>query len=394
MRPEIPVVVVGGNLNGLGVVRSLARGRIPSYVMSTTRNCPAAWSRHSTFVRTASLQGEPLIDALLRLAQNLRCRPVLILTQDASVHTVSAHRQRLEHCYHVEIPDPDVVETLSDKLSFDALAAHEGFPVPRSCAVRNSEDLDRIDQLLPPLIVKPADKGRVHAGAADRAVRAETVEEARSLARGMLDHVPAVIVQEWIEGPDSEIFFTFFCTRSDGTPNAFFSGRKLQSTPPGVGSTAICIPAPDFAETLERETRRFLERVHYRGLGSLEFKRDVRNGRFLMVEPTVGRTDWQEEIAALGGVNLPVLAYWIALGSDPPNASATATRRCPAWRADFRFKLPAGSRNDIRPIDAHFRWSDPLPGLYYYLHEQGFRRVWHRLRRYPRMISKPHQRPL
>jgi predicted ATP-grasp superfamily ATP-dependent carboligase len=210
----------------------------------------------------------------------------------------------------------------------------------------------------------------------------------------MLDHLPAVIVQEWIEGPDSEIFFTFFCTRRDGTPAVFFSGRKLHSDPPGVGSTAICIPAPDFAETLERETRKLLERIRYRGLGSLEFKRDVRNGRILMVEPTVGRTDWQEEIAALGGVNLPVLGYWIALGADPPSASSTAPQRCPAWRADFRFKLPAGFPANIRMFDAHFRWSDPLPGVYYYLHEQGFRRVWRRLQRYQHMISKAQQRPL
>ena len=392
MQPEIPVVVVGGNLNALGVVRSLAHSRIPTYVLSTTRNCPAAWSRHATYVRAKSLQGEPLIEALVALAKKLRCRPVLILTQDASVHTVSAQRRRLKHCYRVEMPDPGVVETLSDKLAFDVLASREGFAVPRSCPVRIPEDIEQINALLPPVILKPADKGRVTAGAADRAIRAETLEQARAQAQEMLRQVPAVIVQEWIEGPDSEIFFTFFCAHGDGTPAAFFSGRKLQSTPPGVGSTAICIPAPEFAEALEYETRRFLERVPYRGLGSLEFKRDVRNGRFLMVEPTVGRTDWQEEIAALDGVNLPAIAYWIALGVAPPSAPIAHAQRRPAWRADFQFKLPVGFRENLRIVDAHFRWNDPLPGMYYYLHYRGVRRIWRRIRRIHRTIFKAHQR--
>ena len=392
MQPEIPVVVVGGNLNALGVVRSLARSCIPSYVVSTSRNCPAAWSRHATFVRAKSLQGEALIEALLALAERLRCSPVLILTQDASVHTVSAHRQRLAHCYRVEMPTPDVVDTLSDKLAFDALAAREGFAVPRSCAIRTRDDLAQIDLLQPPVILKPADKGRVNAGTADRAVRAETLEHAQALVQEWLDQVPAVIAQEWIEGPDSEIFFTFFCARPDGTSAAFFSGRKLQSTPPGVGSTAICIPAPEFADVLERETRQFLKSVHYRGLGSLEFKRDVRNGRFLMVEPTVGRTDWQEEIAALSGVNLPVLAYWIALELEPPSEPTVPMRRIPAWRADFQFKLPIGFRGNLRVIDAHFRWDDPLPGVYYYLHYQGIRRIWRRIRRFQRAIFKANPR--
>ncbi len=391
MHPEIPVVVVGGNLNALGVVRSLARSRIPTHVMSTSRNCPTAWSRHATFVRARSLQGEELIDALLALAERLHDRPVLILTQDASVHTVSAQRARLEHYYRVEMPTPEVVEALSDKLAFDALAAREGFAVPRSCAIRTRDDLEKLNLLQPPVIIKPADKGRVNAGTADRAVRAETLEHARALVQEMLNQVPAVIVQEWIEGPDSEIFFTFFCARSDGTPAAFFSGRKLQSTPPGVGSTAICIPAPEFADALERETRRFLKSVQYRGLGSLEFKRDVRNGRFLMVEPTVGRTDWQEEIAALSGVNLPVLAYWIALGVEPPSEPTVPMRRIPAWRADFQFKLPIGFQENLRLVDAHFRWDDPLPGVYYYLHHQGLRRISRRLRRFQRTVFKVNQ---
>ena len=392
MRTAVPAVVVGGNLNSLGVVRSLARNHIPTYVMSTGRNCPAAWSRHAKFVRAQSLQGDALIGALLALARQLSCRPVLILTQDASVHTVSAHREKLEHCYHIEIPSPDVVETLSDKLTFDGLAAREGFAVPRSCAVRTPADIEQINALLPPLILKPSDKGRVAVGAADRATRAETLEEARTLTQEMLGQVPAVIVQEWIEGPDSEIFFTFFYTRSDGTPVAFFSGRKLQSTPPGVGSTAICIPAPEFAEALEHETRRFLERVHYRGLGSLEYKRDIRNGRFLMVEPTVGRTDWQEEIAALGGVNLPAIAYWSALGVDPPRTQAGPVRPKPAWRSDFQFKLPVGFRENVRIVDAHFRWNDPLPGMYYYFHYQGIRRIWRGIQRIHRRIVKANQR--
>ncbi len=394
MKPEIPVVVVGGNLNALGVVRSLARSRIPTYVMNTTRNCPAPWSRHATYVRAKSLQGESLIEALLALAEKLRCRPVLLLTQDASVHIVSAQRQRLEHCYHVEMPTLDVVEVLSDKLAFDVLAAHEGFSVPRSCALRTLEDMQRLEALAPPVILKPADKGRVIAGVADRAVRAETLEQARVLAKAMLVHVSAVIVQEWIEGPDSEIFFTFFCVRSDGTPAAFFSGRKLQSTPPGIGSTAICIPAPEYAAQLEGEARRFLNCVRYRGLGSLEFKRDVRTGRFLMVEPTVGRTDWQEEIAALGGVNLPVIAYWVALGIDPLTSHPATMRRNPAWRADFQFNLPCEFQENIQVVDAHFRWSDPLPGVYYYLHERGVRRIWRRILRHQQMKLKPNQGPL
>lgn len=393
MHPEIPAVVVGGNLNGLGVVRSLARGGIPTYVIATSRDCPAAWSRHATFVRARSLHGDALLETLQRLASNLNCRPVLILTQDSSVLTVSAHRQQLEPHYHIELPDVAIVAMLSDKLAFDALAVREGFAVPRSCAVRTTADLAQVDEFRSPVILKPAEKGRVPAGAADRAERANTLEQARLLATRMLAYAPALIVQEWIEGADSEIFFTLFCTRRDGCVAGLFCGRKLMSNPPGVGSTAICIPAPEFAEALERETRQFLRRVPYRGLGSLEFKRDVRTQRFLMVEPTVGRTDWQEEIATLCGINLAEIAYWQALGQERPHVVPCDPRHRPAWRTSREFPVPMEFRSGTHVIDAHFRWNDPLPGVYFYAYERGARRIWHRARRELMNIFPHRERP-
>lgn len=381
MSRMIPVVVAGGNLNGLGVLRSLAREHIPAYLMAMTRDCPAAWSRHARFVRAPRLKGEEFVDSLVRLAIGLKCRPVLMLTQDASVLTVSAHRRTLEPFYQIELPDAPIVERLSDKLSFDELAARENFPVPRSCAVRSAADLRQLDALLPPVILKPADKGRAPSGAAERAVRADTLDRARAIATEMLADVSALIVQEWIDGPDSEIYFTFFCVTRDGEPVGLFSGRKLQSNPPAVGSTAICISAPDYAEVLEQETRLFLQRVPYRGLGSLEFKRDVRTGRLLMVEPTVGRTDWQEEIATLCGINLPAIAYWHALGCAPPRTSPPGASHRYAWRAERQFQLPQEFRANRRVVDGYFRWSDPLPGIYHYAYERGVRRTFRRARR-------------
>ena len=46
----------------------------------------------------------------------------------------------------------------------------------------------------------------------------------------------------------------------------------------------------------------------------MEYKRDRRDEKFYMVEPTVGRTDYQEEIATLNGVNIPAAAYLREIG--------------------------------------------------------------------------------
>ena len=56
-------------------------------------------------------------------------------------------------------------------------------------------------------------------------------------------------------------------------------------------------------------TEQFIALVPYRGLGSLEFKRDRKRNRLVISEPTVGPSDWQSEIATLCGVNLPLRLY-------------------------------------------------------------------------------------
>lgn len=373
----VPAVVVGATLNGLGVVRSLSRGRVPLFVLETTRRAPAAWSRHCTFVRVAKLEGEALVGSLVRLASDLRCRPVLILTSDESVLTVSAAREQIAPLYAIELPPQAIVEALADKVGFHELAEREGFAVPRSRRVGSEADLDRIGELAPPIVVKPADKTLVLAGVVERALRADTVAQARAVAAQMLARAPSLIVQEWVEGADTEIFFTLFSCDRDGNLTGIFPGRKLVCSPPAVGSTAVCVAAPEIAAQLYRHTRHFIERVGYRGLGSLEFKRDTRSGRVLIIEPTVGRTDWQEEIATLCGVNLPLLTYHTALGvTASPVADVMRFAPC-AWRAERQFPLPRSvALSATRVVDGYFRWSDPLPAAYYYGFERLAMRAW------------------
>ncbi len=373
MRSPVPAVVVEGTLNGLGVVRSLSRGGMPIYLVSNTARCAARWSRHCRYVRVARLDGREFIDVLVRLGRALDCRPVLILTGDESVNCVSEYRELIEPLFRINLPPHEMVRALADKCLFHQLAEQEGFPVPRSVTLSGSADLARLDELTPPLIMKPADKTLVLNGRVERAVRAATLAEARRAASRMLTHAAAVVVQEWVDGADTEIYFTLFNCDRDGRTVGMFVGRKLVCSPPAIGGTAVCVAAPEVSEQLITLTSQFIDRVGYRGLGSLEFKRDVSSGRFFIIEPTVGRTDWQEEIATICGVNLPLIAYLAELGQPiqaPPERIPSVT-----WRQSFGFRAHARGRG---VVDGYFRWSDPLPALYHYGYDRLLARLWNR----------------
>jgi len=214
-----------------------------------------------------------------------------------------------------------------------------------------------------PVVLKPADKALVLAGALGRAIRADTLPEARAVARRMRGAASSVVVQEWIDGNDDDIYFTLFVCDRQARIVALFTGRKIICTPPLVGSTALCVAATEEHRALAAQTQAFVAQCHYRGIGGLEFKRHRRTGQFVVVEPTVGRTDWQEEIATLCGVNIPVIAYRTALGQ--PVESVGAIDPAVAWRAAFRYRPRAGMLSPgTRIVDGHFRRADPLPGVY------------------------------
>lgn len=362
----VPIVVVGGQVNTLGVVRSLAPSGARVFVASDTRWCPAALSRFGTFARVPDLKERALIDGLKSIAADIGEKAVLILGGDRQVTAVSEARAELESLFYLDLPAMETVTLLGDKAMFQVYAERVGFPVPRAVIVEQGSDLSKLDRLSMPAVVKPADKALVLAGLVERAVKVETHDEAKAVCANMLRRASCVLVQEWIEGEDTDIYFTLFVCDAHSRITSLFLGRKLICDPPHVGNTALCISAGPEHQALAELTRQFVEKVRYQGIGGLEIKQHRRTDQYLIVEPTVGRTDWQEEIATLSGVNVPLAAYWTALGRPAPPDAPGATPI--AWRSSIAFRAPAGLLpSGTRIIDGYFRRKDPLPALYYYV---------------------------
>lgn len=308
---RVPAVVVGGGINGLGVLRSLAKARVPVIVLETDTEKPAMRSRYGRKVVYRNDEQDAVISALEKLAGEIPYgRPMLILTQEGTVSSVSAHRERLQSLYRIALPAPDVLTSLMHKDGFRAMAEAAGAAIPRTLHITGAGQVDAIRTLQPPFVVKPSIRHTSYSSAFRKAYRIDAVGEARDLVHRILPTLPDVVIQEWIEGSDSDIFFCLLYITGSGDVAASFAGRKIRSWPPRVGGTASCAPASTAdSDTLARRTAEFFGHAGIRGFASMEYKRDVRSGEFYMVEPTIGRTDYQEEVATLNGVNIPLAAY-------------------------------------------------------------------------------------
>jgi len=355
----VPAVVVRGEVNGLGVVRSLAQGGVPAIVADTTLRHAAMWSRLGKRHIVRQLSGKPFVEDLLTLQKEIGARPVLILTDEMAVHTVSEYREDLSPHYRFRLPSSAMVATLCNKAWFQNFAEGHGLPLPRTIVIEREGDIAKIPDLGLPVIVKPADKRPVHMGQVERINWLDKADDVTAACRRMLNAGGTLVVQEWIDGPDSSIYFALFHCGPKPASRKIFFGRKVAAHPAGLGSTAVCVPAPEAADLLRPLTEKFIDISHYEGLGSLEFKWDPRARRFVIIEPTVGRTDWQEEIATLNGLNLALIAYCHELGLPPPPQQ---TFDAAAWRESF-LHLGRSSGLAVRTHDGYWRIDDPLPAL-------------------------------
>ncbi len=369
---DTPAVVLGAGVNGLGVARSLKRARVPVWLLDSDERRPEMHTRAAKPLKIGTLHGDALIEELVRLGTTrfAGVRPVLLLTQEESVKFVSRHREKLSRFYRFSLPSPETVEALQHKHGFQRLAEQFGGPVPSLVHVRSPADLPALEALHYPVVVKPGERHAEYGRQFKKAYRVENVAGADELVRRILPVMPDVVVQEWIEGPDSNIYFCLQYLDEQGQVAASFTGRKVRSWPPQVGGTASCVPAPEAHPELSDLTARFFRSVGAVGMAGMEYKRDSRNDEFRMVEPTIGRTDYQAEVATLNGVNLPYAAYCSELGLPFPDSAPT--RRRLAWRVRSEDEQSAAGQRQ-RPRqgfegvdgvrDAMWRWNDPMPHL-------------------------------
>jgi D-aspartate ligase len=370
-----PAIVLGGSgVCGLGVLRSLASAGVDVILLDTNRYEPAMLSRFGRKRIVPTLEGPILIQELLALAPDFPEPALLFPTSDESVATLSRFRQELSDRYILKLPDRCCVEALMDKAGFQQLAERYGFPTPRAVVVRSHDDLIHFNEISLPCIIKPAVKTREYVQQKfQRAYRVWTASDAENICREILPVVGCVVIQDWIEGADSDLYFCLQYRAEDGSTVCSFTGRKVSVWPRDVGTTASCVAAPEAHAELLSLTEAFFSAVSFKGMGGMEYKKDARSGRFLMIEPTVGRVDAQEEIATLNGVNIPLIVYNHETGS---RFLHTSRRRRPAvWRnslAHWRWRRTGASKLDHTLItavqrqsihDAYWRIYDPLPGV-------------------------------
>jgi predicted ATP-grasp superfamily ATP-dependent carboligase len=307
-------VVIGGDYQGLGIVRSLGRRGVPVHVVDDERSI-ARFSRYATrSVHGADLSTPAAVaQTLLAEAERHDLRGwVLFPTRDETVAALAEHRHALSQVYRVPTGALAATQEALDKRRTYELAARSGIATPRTWYLRSLADLDEVEGA-PPYAVKPAVKQPFVATTKVKAWRADSRDQLRDLVRRAAEIVPVaeVMVQELIPG-DGTCQFSYCALFKDGRPLASMVARRLRQHPLEFGRSTTYARTEEEPE-VERVGEQVLRALDYYGLAEVEFKRDPRDGQLKLLDVNA-RTWGYHSLGQAAGVDFPALLMADQLG--------------------------------------------------------------------------------
>jgi len=385
-RRQPLAVICGASATGLGIARDLGRRGVPICFADTKRHNPGLASKYvsTEFPQIIVSSSEELGRRLQELGRKLPAKAVLLQASDEMVLAVAEHRAELEDYYWIagSVNTADALNFI-DKKRFYETCLRIGMATPKTAFPQDVGEAHRCaGEFTFPIILKPVvghKKGKRLRGKKLLFIRSP--KEFKEAVNQFADSLEGLILQEYIPGTESNIWFAGVYSDSSARVRQCFVGRKLRQYPPGCGIASLAESArcPEVC----RLTEELIERTGYRGICEPEFKYDERDGTFKIIEVNPRPMLWNALMSA-SGMDLNYYAYCDLAGLPLPECHKqhdgrrwlfaekdvlTAVRYCLSGKL-----TPAAYFRSLRGVVVHpiVSRDDPSP-MYRLLRHYAFR---------------------
>ena len=415
------VLGVNGHPRAVAAVRSLGRAGISVIGVrsaSYTQNCYSRYIRETHTVNPTEEELLPFLESLGRDGGG-----VLFPVYDQYLIVIAKHAETLSKRFTLTIPPWTTLSRVMDHALLYEIAQRDGIHTPNFFKPRDDSDLERIlasldlvnqEYLLKTIPgVGPAelDTGRATkiAGADVATVRANCKE-----IYSRLKEYPLIV--EVVPGEANHCFGVTMVTDRNAEPILCYCTQRLKLQlyskggfvhPYELGSNVYCESVYD--DEAIRAAKRVVKAVGYCGLITLEFRRDPRDRRLILIkaDPRVVRPT---SLSTALGMDTPTALYRLAVGgqAEVPKAYPEGI----AWLWETTLLETLWNNRDVRPVReellaigrrrdriksyAYLDVRDPLPFI---MHFQWRTRAWIRarirgvIRRCARALGREPARP-
>jgi len=369
--------ILGLSETGLGVGRSLGQAGIKTYGFDSKR-CVGFYSKYiqSYICPHPTFREQEFITFIIDFKSKFIEKGILFITSDDFLSTISRNRLQLEPHFLFSLPTEKLISIITNKNEYKKLTELSGILIPKTFFIETIEQIDELKLSLPyPVFIKPADVNdwRQKIGSSKKGLVAN---DSNSLTKHILKfHKMDIktIVQEIIDGPDSNIisYCAYYSTKSN--PICEFVFQKIRQHPAhfGIGSAVESINSDEILEV----GRKLFKAIGFVGVGEAEFKFDEKNKVFKLIE--INPRYWQQNyLTSVCGINFPLIDYYNSTGLQTDINLSYRTRV--KWinrYLDFGSFIDYYKEHSLtyrqwrrslwgEKVYSDFTWDDPIPVLY------------------------------
>lgn len=309
-------VITGGDFQGLGVLRSLAKKNIPVILLDSD-HCISRYSRFKKkFVKSPHPSDtESYLNFLVNLAEREKIHGwVIFPNSDEAVYVLSKYKEVLGEYYRVPTPSWDVIQNVYIKEKTYKVAQKQGIPIPRTYYPKKLSELLELD-LDFPVVIKPSIRDHFYNKIKIKAFKIHNKHELIKTYNWVCSIIDPseVLVQDFIPGGPINLysFCPFF---KDGKVMVSITGRRARQHPMDFGHASTFVELVNVPE-MQTIAEEFLRLIDFYGIAEVEFMMDPRDGKYKLIEVNPRVWGWHT-LAIAAGVDFPYLLYQDMIGEQ------------------------------------------------------------------------------
>ena len=284
------VIVLGGHVQALGIIRAFGRLGIKSVIIENT---PKNISRHSKYCsKHYVVSDDKLLSFLRKLGNDNQYKNWLIFpTNDFHVKILSQNKKNLEQYFKVTTDEWQTIKLFYNKKESYRLAKKLNIPIAKTFFPKNETDLEQID-ISYPCIVKPAVMYDFLNQVKKKVFVCKNQNELIQNYRKACSLIPPdeVIIQNIIKGPSNNQFSACFLFLN-GEAYVSLTATRMRQHPLDFGNATTYAETVDIP-TLKEYAQKILKASNYNGICEVEFKKDETDGEYKFLEVNTRTWKW------------------------------------------------------------------------------------------------------
>lgn len=297
-------IILGGYVNGYSIIQELAENGVRNIVLIDDKK-DVAWHSHllSKCICISDFENPHFLrEALISLGINDQ-KLIIYPTKDEHLDALSQIYSEISCFAYMGFDVKTVRDYQSKKIQYQ-FCEKLGVPYPKTCFVKTTKDIDLIDTLRFPILIKPSKSINEI-----RNFIVENIDEfnkQRKTIEFYLSKDVEFLFSEMIPGAGDQIYAYMAYVDKKNNILGEWTGKKLAQFPNnfGVFSSAMAVDN----EEVMNLGRKLVQGMRLTGIVEPEFKYDARDGKYKLMEINLRSMMWNR-VGAINGMPLHYIQY-------------------------------------------------------------------------------------